>query len=180
MSFLPVDALKAVWECIDKYDKTAEYFTTKFKLMDDGSGRPIRAEPSISDLPAIRVEPSELNPEWWLNQMQKVPFVMRVTIWTAHWNVLKAMQALELTNEAIWRYRKNSTGTITLIKDVTDYYPVSGNATWKRVTLNQNGGVNRQEVMGVQFGGATGHEVMETEYMLSVYCNRNPLTYANC
>jgi hypothetical protein len=175
MSIILTEARQAVWECIDKYEKTKDLYATKFKLEDDGSGRPPRAEPSPSDLNSIRIELDAVNPEWWLNQQMKVPFSLGVTIWTEHWDVCKAERYFELTNEAIWQYIRPGDGTVPRIARVTGYHPMGVTSVqWKRDTLNTSSGLTGQSMIPQTVRGNTGIEVTKVEYKLILAANRNP------
>lgn len=179
MSIILTDARQAVWECIENYESTKGLYATKFKLEDDGSGRPIRAEPSPSDLNSIRIELDSVNPEWWLNQQQKVPFSLNVTIWTESWNCVTAERYFELTNEAIWQYVRPGDGTVERIKRVTNYHPLGvTNVQWKRVVLNTSSGLSGQsalqKMIPLSVQGNTGIEVTQLDYKLVLAANRNP------
>jgi hypothetical protein len=84
-------AREALWNAINNWsalkadpdDKLASKFKAFFRY-DDSMELPVwkNPEPSLSELPAISIWTSGVDPRWYLNQGQLWPIGFEITIWT--------------------------------------------------------------------------------------------------
>lgn len=123
------DDRRSLWEALDLWYETTDVFVTKFKweedvdqIDDDG--------PSLSDLPAISIEPLSTQPEWWTHEMMEFPVAYSVKIWTQDWAFPEPEDLVERVQNAF--YRACLIGSsMSVIKKATGMYPKVGPITFK-------------------------------------------------
>lgn len=79
-------------------------------------------EPSMSRLPAIILEPSNLATRWKTNRSQEWPYTLNLMVWTRGWSFSKCEKIIEQIILALHRAAPSGSG-VTYVKTATGREP---------------------------------------------------------
>lgn len=145
---LLTNARRAIWSAIDNWPDLAGAFNLKLRFdsvgadQDDGalSGGMLTdtLEPSLSDLPAISVIPTTVDPSWWTHEMMTFLASYQVVIWTRDWYLPDAEDLIEKTWKAIWQAAA-SDSSAGYVKVATGYHPKRiGPIQWQMASVGRD------------------------------------------
>lgn len=162
---LLTDLRNSIWSAIDNAAELSGAFAYKFKFNKNDPETEIldNLEPAISDLPAIMVMPTQIEPTWVLNVGQEYTSPFAVTIWTADWDLETAEALSEKVQRAIWQ--TGPSANVSYVRSVSGFLPRGGlSALHEFQRLGGDGGDNR------------GVRVTKTTITVVLRPRQNPLT----
>jgi hypothetical protein len=96
-------ARQSVWDAIENWPTLAGEFKRTWKF-DDPGGVAAEPVPTMGELPALAIYPSEPTAsDWIVNQAQLVPYKLRAQLWTRHWRLETGERLWQEITQALFR-----------------------------------------------------------------------------
>ena len=131
-------ARRSAWQAIDHWPPLVGAFKRVWRFEDSGAMQ-LEPTPSIGDLPALAIYPSEPTPsDWHLNQSQRVPYTLKVQLWTRHWSLQAGERLWQDIVQAL--FRSAPPGQTTYVSSGTGFNGVDiGPLSARRANLGPSG-----------------------------------------
>lgn len=138
----------ACWDAIDNWPKLKGRLKRTYRFDEEASVLQ-EAEPSLSDMPALALWPTDTRPEGFVHDTKFYPLHMGLVLWTPHWTLPKAEELWKLITESFWKSTPDNDGvyvqfgtagaTTSYVKHATGYHPWAvGSIAMERVRLGQD------------------------------------------
>jgi hypothetical protein len=96
-------ARRSVWSAIENWPALEGTLKRVWKFEDTGAMQ-LEPIPTIGDLPALAIYPSEPSrSDWYLNQSQRIPYTLNAQLWTRHWSLLAGERIWEEIAQALFQ-----------------------------------------------------------------------------